>query len=216
MRRQRLQWTLFTATLLPVLIALAIIGAYASGSVHRLYFRRSLTDLETRARLIEKLLPDSLPSLPSDELTYRVRELSRICQTRITVTDTVGRVTADSQEPHGSESVPYTPEVMEARQGRVGTARRYSSTSHMELLYVAIPLYRNNEMAGVLRAAVPVSGIERDLRRVDTRMAVGGLLVAIAARWMKCDVEPNGWRPAIWRCVSKFRRVPSWRGWLWL
>jgi two-component system phosphate regulon sensor histidine kinase PhoR len=149
--------------------------------VHRLYFRRSLTDLETRARLIEKLLPDSLPSLPSNELTYRVRELSRICQTRITVTDTVGRVTADSQEPHGSESVPYTPEVMEARQGRVGTARRYSSTSRMELLYVAIPLYRNNEMAGVLRAAVPVSGIERDLRRVDTRMAVGGLLVAIAA-----------------------------------
>ena len=181
MRRRRLQWKLFAAMLLPVLAALAVIGAYVSETAHRLYFERSVADLEVRTGLIEKLLPDSLPSAPSDELTRYVRELARSSHARITVMNTAGRVTADSQEPHGSQSVPYTPEVSEALRGRTGTARRYSATSRTELLYVAVPLYRHGSLTGVLRAALPVADIRQSLRRVDVRIIAGGVLIALAA-----------------------------------
>jgi two-component system phosphate regulon sensor histidine kinase PhoR len=174
-----LHWKLFAATLLPVLAALALIGAYTSGAVRRLYFERATADLEVRTRLIEKLLPDSLPCAPSDELTRYVRELSRDAQARITVMNTVGRVTADSQEPHGSESVPYTPEVAEALRGRTGTAQRYSATSHRELLYVAVPLYRQGNLSGVLRTALPVADIRGSLHRVNLRIIAGGVLIAL-------------------------------------
>lgn len=181
MSKRRLRWKLFWATILPVFLALLIVGVYASGIVRNVYFERSMTDLETRAHMLDSMLPDTLPAEPSKELQKRVFELASISRVRITIMNQAGRVLADSQLPHGSESVPYTEEIRQALQGKVGRAQRYSSVAHTDLMYVAIPLKRHSGLAGALRLSVPQSILKHDLWLVDVRILSGGLLIAVIA-----------------------------------
>jgi len=72
-------------------------------------------------------------------------------------------------------------EVSEALQGVVGTSIRYSKTLKQDMMYVAIPLKRNNKITGVLRTAIPVTSIYDELKSIQIQIGIGGLLIAIFA-----------------------------------
>lgn len=89
-------------------------------------------------------------------------ELGRRMDTRLTYTIN-GRVAADSHvradrleavEDHGMR-----PEIMAAREGRVGTDIRHSSTIGRDLVYVAQLCPMGDETSGVLRIALPLSNL---------------------------------------------------------
>ncbi len=91
-----------------------------------------------------------------------VTELGRRMDVRLTYTVN-GRVAADSHvradrlaevEDHGTR-----PEIMVAREGRVGTDIRLSGTIGRDLIYVAQRCPMGDETAGVLRIALPLSNL---------------------------------------------------------
>ena len=49
--------------------------------------------------------------------------------------------------------------LKQALKGDIGAAQRFSNTLDQDLMYVAIPLYRENQLRGVLRTSLPITFI---------------------------------------------------------
>jgi len=79
---------------------------------------------------------------------------------RITIIDLKGKVIAetdysiDEMENHASR-----PEFKQAFAGKVGEEIRYSHTLGMKMLYVASPIYEENQLVGAIRLAIPFQEI---------------------------------------------------------
>ncbi|MFZ5432413.1 MAG: two-component system histidine kinase PnpS [Calditrichota bacterium] len=181
MTKRRLQWTLFPYFLAVVLLSLLAVGGYAAYRAWTMRLDHVADDLEMRGRLILRELPPSLLDMPGDSLLTLADKLSEASGTRITIVDKNGLVITDTQLPHGSQSVPFTPEIRGALSGQRGVGRRYSSTARAELIYVAVPIYRGGEITGALRISIPVAGLWADLRAANIQVAVFALFVALAA-----------------------------------
>jgi two-component system phosphate regulon sensor histidine kinase PhoR len=93
-----------------------------------------------------------------------------------------GKVLADSEEdPARMENHRDRPEVIAALAGKSIPSLRFSQTLQQKLMYVAIPLQNEGRTKGVLRMAVPLSGIEQELAVVYRKMIWGCLLVLLMA-----------------------------------
>ncbi len=88
---------------------------------------------------------------------------------RITVIDTSGNVLADSKEdPSLMENHRGRPEISVAFKGETGTSIRYSETVKEEMLYLALPIFKNERIIGVLRTSIFMKDINKllsDLRK---------------------------------------------------
>ena len=108
------------------------------------------------------------------------KAVSRFKGYRVTVVDSNGRVLGDSHVPADSiaeiENHAYRPEILEARRASYGSARRFSHTVGMEMLYVA----RMTTDGMVLRMAAG-SGTLRKFRGEAARFLFWILLLFLAA-----------------------------------
>src|SRR4029079_1963330 len=84
-----------------------------------------------------------------------------------------------SMENHGER-----PEVQQARASGLGTARRFSATLKIDMLYVAVP--GSHPSIAFVRAALPLSNIRHQLQTIltTTLTALGiALLGGAAIAW---------------------------------
>jgi two-component system phosphate regulon sensor histidine kinase PhoR len=118
----------------------------------------------------------------------RTRELARAADARVTVIDRAGRVLADSEaRPAGMENHRSRPEVQRALRGQIGSNVRLSATIGVDFLYVAAPFD-----GGVIRLAVPLADINRQVAAMRRRILAGTalaflpaiLVAALLARWL--------------------------------
>lgn len=92
---------------------------------------------------------------------------ARISRTRVTLIDTSGRVSYDSEgRAEEMESHRYRPEITAALGGEVFSTVRYSDTLGRKMLYVAVPVRKQDEVTAVCRVSRPL------------RLAVGPYLEA--------------------------------------
>jgi two-component system, OmpR family, phosphate regulon sensor histidine kinase PhoR len=133
--------------------------------------------------------PAVLPLLETNqlgELDKMVSALGKETQTRITVINAEGKVLADSDEnARAMENHRNRPEFVEALQGNVGSAKRYSSTANQDMLYVAVPLEQTTkQVAGALRTSFflrSINSLLADLRQKIVRIALLILFFALVA-----------------------------------
>jgi two-component system, OmpR family, phosphate regulon sensor histidine kinase PhoR len=136
--------------------------------------------LLAEARLMARVVEEPLVhGVSSEELDRLVDAAARDVRARVTVVAPDGRVVADSSlsglelaqvENHGSR-----PEVVAALSAGVGTATRRSATVKEDLLYVAVPVRHAERVYGVVRVALPLTGVEE--RVSDLQRAVGVALL---------------------------------------
>jgi two-component system phosphate regulon sensor histidine kinase PhoR len=87
------------------------------------------------------------------------------------------------------------PEIIEAKKGRAGTSIRFSSTLQQNMMYVAIGLKIQQEIAAVIRTSLPVTAIDVKLKSIQIRIALGGLLIALLAAGISLYVSRRISRP---------------------
>lgn len=125
----------------------------------------------------------------SDTLAER---LGRTADLRVTLLGRDGRVVGDSDVPTDRiprlESHANRPEVRAALEGRVGAARRPSTTVARSHLYVAVP-----HPQGIVRVAVPLTGVETTLVRTRRLELLGiglGLVLAFfLSGWLAASIR---------------------------
>ncbi|MDD5574618.1 MAG: ATP-binding protein [Candidatus Omnitrophica bacterium] len=144
--------------------------------------------LVSQARLIEdQISPERLKQRDTAYLEALTARLSSKIDGRITIIDREGKVLAESRKSHeeisGMENHLYRPEIRDALTGLTGIDTRYSSTLKMDMLYVALPIKQNDDIAGVLRLALPLENVERTLSAVR-KIILLGLFLALGVAFI--------------------------------
>ena len=182
MAKKRIFWQLFPSYLLITFTALLVVGGYASNSLREFYYDRTAEDLKARARLIERQIARKIPPFNPSSLNSLSRDLGIKTKTRITIIDLSGKVLGDShEEPSRMDNHADRPEFITALQGETGMAVRFSNTLEEQMMYLAVPIIREDKLSGVARISIPITFIEQALRTIEFKIGGVGLAVALLA-----------------------------------
>jgi len=181
-KRRRLLWKLYPTYLGVILLCTAGLGAIALPFFKAFYEQQTADRLLDTARLVAAELGEHFPTLDREGVAALCNSRGKSADARLTVILTGGEVLGDSDEdPERMENHANRPEVREAIARGRGTAIRPSTTLGIYMMYVAIPLKRDEQVVAVVRAAVPLGAVNRALAAVYLRVLMGGLVVALAA-----------------------------------
>jgi two-component system phosphate regulon sensor histidine kinase PhoR len=182
MRRKKLLWKLYPVYFVIILLSIIIVGIYASTTFKKFYLRKTAEDLEVRAHLIAREVAATFSKESQKSLDELCKTVGRDTSTRITLIHPSGEVWGDSDEdPQKMENHAGRPEVKAAFRGNRGVSTRYSDTLLQEMMYVAIPLEKDGEIAGVVRTSIPVNEIDTTLASINRKIALTGLFLVLLA-----------------------------------
>jgi two-component system phosphate regulon sensor histidine kinase PhoR len=169
-RRTTFQITFFFTALSSSVIALAVAGTLFATTTRRQMDERIERTLVEEARLAAELLGRGAVFSTVAELDAEADRLGQLINARVTLVAGDGHVVGDSSESFESlaamENHGQRPEIVQARAGGLGRARRYSDTLKIDMLYVAVPV--SHPAIAFVRIALPVADIRQQLRTVLT------------------------------------------------
>ncbi|MBF0183489.1 MAG: hypothetical protein HQM06_03740 [Magnetococcales bacterium] len=171
--------------LLLVLIAIVTANVYLEYSLGEWLETQLVTELRRHAT-IGRLLVESDGSLTSNRNPDRLADLLGHDQgVRVTFIAEDGRVLGDSQRDAvallSMDNHKLRPEVVEALRDGVGISRRESATMAQGMLYVAVPFQQPDGGQGIVRAAVPLEGVQALTSRLRMAIVVAGLIAIMTA-----------------------------------
>jgi two-component system phosphate regulon sensor histidine kinase PhoR len=181
-KKKRLLWQLFPSYLLITIVSLSAVTWYASNSLRNFFLDQTAADLLVRAHLLEKQIIQFLGPLDANVIDALCKEIGQSSATRITVILPSGIVIGDSNEdPAIMDNHALRTEVIEAKKGNVGRSIRFSTTLQKNMMYVAIPLSDHKRIIAVIRTSLPITAIDKELKSIQSKIALGGLLIALLA-----------------------------------
>lgn len=141
---------------------------YASTSLRNFYLHQATKDLEARARLLETQFLELIDPLDEEGIEGLCGKIGRSASTRVTVILPSGRVAGDTDEdPITMDNHANRSEIKVALKGQVGTSTRYSRTVGKKIMYLAIPLVKENRNLAVIRVSIPVIGVDEAIRGIQ-------------------------------------------------
>lgn len=183
-----------------ILLSLGFIAFFLDKKLEEKSLVEIKAALTNEARLIESSISANFPSLLDQErLDKLIQDSGSLVKSRITVIDLKGKVLADSernpQETAKLENHFNRPEVYQALNNGLGQEIRYSTTLQIEMLYIALPIKQNNQNIGVLRLALPLASVQKDLFAVRKTIIVSlfftlGLAFLLGSVLAKTIVNP--------------------------
>ncbi len=196
MRRKRLLWQIYPSYLLITAASLVVVSWYAYHSLQQFYQHQIVSDMQSRAALVERNLIPHLAALDYAGVDALCKELAAKSATYLTVVSPDGAVIGDSHDdPADLESQSGRSEIESALSGSAGVDRRFAGRFNQDMLFVAIPAVDKGKILAVVRIAVPVSFVNDALSDVYWRLGIGGLSVALFAAIVSIFVARHVSRP---------------------
>ncbi len=196
MKKKRLIAQLFPSYLLITLVSLFAVSWYALSYARQFYLQRTQVNLEVSGRILEKQLLRLLVPLDAAAVDRLCKDAAGESVIRVTVILPDGRVVGDSEElPANMGSHLDRVEIRDAFQRRVGVSVRHSDTLDKDMMYVALPLVRDQALVGVLRTSIPVTAIDERIGTIRLRIAFGAVLVALMASGISWTVSRRITKP---------------------
>lgn len=177
---------LLPAFLLVILLSMALVCFLVTRTVETLGLRHTEKELAARATLLKAVLREQA-NLDTAGVQALCIKLGAETGTRITVIEPDGTVIADSEEsPAQMDNHASRPEVAVALTGEPGRSVRFSYTTNVRTLYLAIPM---EEAPGqrIVRVALPFTRTEETNQAVYRQLAVlmvGVSLFAALSSWL--------------------------------
>ena len=141
--------------------------------------------LHDAAVLVASDILDELVLERAESLQTQLLRLRQKLDTRITLVNLDGIVIADSDRVSVSDVLQMEnhrerPELRAARRQGQGTAQRRSSTLEKPMLYFAIRVDKNQEPAGLVRTALPMTRVNQQISSITQVLWVAAILVNLA------------------------------------
>lgn len=189
-------WKLYPLFVTITLVSVIAVAWYATSALRDFHLDRVAEDLESRAHLVSSQLAGFTDTTDIAYVDNLCNSLGRCSSTRITVIHPTGIVLGDSEEdPLVMENHRMRSEIRQAFQGKTGRSIRYSSTMQAELMYVAIPVIRNESVVAVVRTSIPVSSIDEALHELGNRIALACIVIALVLAFVSWIVSRSISRP---------------------
>jgi len=111
-----------------------------------------------------------------------LKTLGKQIKMRLTVIAPDGAVLGDSEEaPVSMDNHSQRKEVAQALQGETGNSIRFSTTIQRDMLYVAVPVYDDNRVIGVIRTSLFLEDINSLLQNLQRKILFLSLVVIALA-----------------------------------
>jgi two-component system phosphate regulon sensor histidine kinase PhoR len=180
----RFRTRMFIVSLMAAVITLAVSTTLVAWAMRRQALDRIERQLVAETRLAAAALTRALPAQSIDD---EADLISSLTGARVTLIGADGRVVGDSTEDGAAldelENHGARPEVVQARANGIGVSRRYSTTTGVEMLYVAVPVGASAESSAdrpaFVRLSLPLTEVRAQLGLVG-RSAFAALLVGLA------------------------------------
>jgi len=164
MKRFNLLVKLFMGNLLLVGIVIAIGVTVSYRHLNTSFLRNNRTHQDQAAELTVRYFQDLWP-MSDTQVNQSARKLFAGSAMRLTVIASDGRVLGDSiadPKSMSNHKTPDRPEVLDAIEGRNGTATHVSKTTHVEYRYITRPVRQGETIVALVRLAMPVRAIAED------------------------------------------------------
>ncbi len=193
MKTKRIFWKLYPSYLILTLLSLVAVFFLSSSALRRFYDGQTAESLTVQARFAGEQMRDQFGS---DQLSQTAETLGGQTSARITVILPDGLVVGDSEKaPAEMGNHRARPEMREALAGRVGESVRFSNTLKKNMMYVAVPVLRDGEVIGVVRAALPLAEMEQIFDQMQHRIIWGGLVILLLAALFSLVISRRISRP---------------------
>lgn len=167
--------------LLAALTALTITGVFLLNYFHSYTMKKEQNALVLNAQIIKQMLV-AQDFQDSHKFTQLLQQLSDNTGLRITILSVDGTVLADTSEPVAKLDNHFQrPEVQQALSHEYGTAIRYSDTLSENRMYVAIPVYVNGNLKGIIRTSNSLAAAEASYQTLEQALIAAILLSAAIA-----------------------------------
>ncbi|MBP2625304.1 MAG: multi-sensor signal transduction histidine kinase [Firmicutes bacterium] len=178
-----IKFRLIVTYLVLILLTMSLLSSYLLWFFYQHNLEILTSSLLTHAGVTEQFLEDHMKG-PKEKssIDKRIKELATKNDLRITVIDSTGTVIADSWEnPELMENHLERPEISTALIGGQGNSIRYSTTINQNMLYVAIPVWQESEIAGVVRIASTLAAVDAGFNRIRSTLLAAIFLTALLA-----------------------------------
>jgi two-component system phosphate regulon sensor histidine kinase PhoR len=176
LKRRKLFWRLFPSLWVIAALALIAVTIYFSHTLEKFYIDQAVLDLKNKAIIIRNVASDELFAIGNNYDVGICNNLMKGTEIRLTVVSKTGEVLCDSEKnPQFLENHADRPEIKKALGGETGISIRFSQTINVDLVYVAVPVYRDSNIIGVIRLAISIASIHDALSEVYWRVALGSL-----------------------------------------
>jgi two-component system, OmpR family, phosphate regulon sensor histidine kinase PhoR len=174
----RIQWRIAASYVTLVAAVLLVLGVYLVATLHTQQLHELEGQLDRQARIVADDAQFRMSVQSTAGLDPLAKGLGHQIGARVTIIGADGAVLGDSDaDPATMENHGSRPEVVQALAAGNGHAQRHSATLDRDLLYVAVPIVRDQQVLGVARVALPIGQVQQSLNHV-TLAVVGALAVA--------------------------------------
>ncbi|MTI59836.1 MAG: cell wall metabolism sensor histidine kinase WalK [Firmicutes bacterium] len=138
-----------------------IVMLYFNYSERNFYLSQLKENLESEAVLIINNQKANIMVQKGVEIDAWVKEIGSRIDKRITIIDLRGRVIGDSNyDPGEMDNHLNRPEIQEIIDGEgTGSAIRKSDTLNIDMLYIAVPIYQEDDIIGFIRISKSLQAI---------------------------------------------------------
>ena len=191
MQTRRIFWQIYPGHLIVTFFTLVVCFAVFTSALDRFYRKQVAENLEALALFTTEQVRDRFDANHLDYLTAAAATLGAQSPARVTLILPDGTVAGESAKSREQmENHRDRPEVKIAmEQGRTGQSLRFSSSIRKTMLYVAVPVYRDNVLVGVVRTAMPLLRMNEVLSGMEHSLLWGGVVILLLAALLSLFVS---------------------------
>ncbi|MCX6552941.1 MAG: ATP-binding protein [Acidobacteria bacterium] len=162
--RGRTLLTVFGVSAVALVLAAVLTSMSLRAQLLQVIERNLVAETRFATVLLQQHTTDGSPAALDAEADL----IGKLTPARVTLIAADGRVVGDSAEPLGAlarlDNHGGRPEILAAREGRIGIQRRHSETVGADLLYVAMGL--SHPHVAVVRLALPLTDVDDQIAEV--------------------------------------------------
>ena len=171
---------IFAGYLLVVIVILAITFPLTFRVIRHHHIDTSTDNLKNLCLTLKLKISPLIENNQIKRLDTLIKELGKQINTRLTIITPEGAVLADSEKnPALMESHKNRIEIIQAIKSGVGTSLRYSASVKEEMLYVAVPIEKNGNVHGVIRASLFLSEINILLNNLKMNIIMIAVIIVV-------------------------------------
>ncbi len=185
-KKKKLIWQIFPSFLIITCVSLSAVTFYSTKYFKNLFLKNCEQELTIRAKFLQKTIADMI-NRSGNKNNYKTinrqcRDIGKRTGTRITIILPTGVVIGDSfGNVNNMENHRTRPEIIKALKKQKGMSIRYSATLGRNMMYIALPILRNNQLTAVIRTSVSVSTIESEIKKVKKNLLLALFFTILAA-----------------------------------
>ncbi len=169
--RRSLFFKIFGTYLAIIVVSFSVLSLFIHDEIKKVMTDQIKGQLLTYAELVD------LSS--TSTISRQIVQIASISGARVTLINAEGKVLADSEKKiEELENHLNRPEVQEARLKGKGDAVRYSATTGVDMLYVAVPVKTGQVITAYVRLARPLHDVSNTIKKVYNSFFLGVLVVA--------------------------------------